>query len=957
MAKPKSRLFRAGVNKCAIPKSALLALLLGLVLTASLFAQVYRLETTNDNIEFSRGADSRVRIFRQRLHESLAGLRSVNQLFATSPTPISREQFREFTLPLLTEQPYVRNFVFHRYVTGPERPAYEAAMRHTYPGFTIKRVQAGKIVPATGNGPFLVVEYIAPLKGNESGLGYDSLSDPVQALARQRAMDTGLVSAARLRPTILPTMREPTKLLAIAQPLYRRGAPLNDIDTRRRAFIGDTMVVFDSSRFVRQIFGHAGLLDRPDTHISVYASAAPVESELVFRHGAAPPAAAHASSLVLRLLGTDALVRVSSVIDIAGTPWSIVVSRDRPGEDTYAGAFLVLAAGILLSLLSAAYLTTTASRSRVIEQAVQQRTTELRATAGELQLRNRAIEACVNPIFITSVLGPDYVIEYVNPAFERTTGYQSADIVGHSALLLQGPGAEQPGVAELMAAMEARREAHTTVRSYRMNGTMYWSDVYVAPVRDENGEVHHFVHVHYDVTDTKRYQEQLEYRAHFDPVTGLANRNLLHDRLQQAISYASRLDRTVWVAFIDLDRFKFVNDSAGHNYGDMLLKVVAGRLNAAVREGDTASRLGGDEFVLVLPQYDTGPMSIDTIEELMVQVAKPIPIGGKEFFVTCSVGIAVYPHDGSTPEALLIHADIAMYRAKEMGRNNFQFFEPALNIRTQARLRIEGGLRKALDRDEFLLNYQPQVDLKTGRIVGAEALIRWQHPELGMVSPIEFIFLTEETGLIVPIGAWVLRTACAQNQAWQRAGLGKLRIAVNVSGIQFAHPNFVQTVAAALQETELDPACLEIELTESVVMHDVERTVSTLHALKTLGVHLSVDDFGTGYSSLAYLKRFPVDVLKIDQSFVRDIATDPDDANIVVSIIALAHSLRLQVIAEGVESAEQLAFLHRHGCDEIQGNHFSRPVTAAAMKQMLQEGKHLNPEHRSARPLPRQPLT
>lgn len=371
-------------------------------------------------------------------------------------------------------------------------------------------------------------------------------------------------------------------------------------------------------------------------------------------------------------------------------------------------------------------------------------------------------------------------------------------------------------------------------------------------------------------------------------------------------------------------------------------QVVAARLRGAVRAADTVGRMGGDEFVLVLPQYEVGPMTADTIENVMAQLEAPILIGGKEFFVTCSIGIAVFPDDGSSGETLLTHADIAMYRAKEMGRNNFQFFEPALNTRTQARLRIEGALRHALARAEFVLYYQPQVDLQTGEIVGAEALIRWQHPKLGMVLPADFIALAEETGLIIPIGAWVLRTACAQNQAWQGAGKGKLRIAVNLSGVQFAQPDIVETVAAALNESGLDPACLEIELTESVVMHDVESTIATLHQLKALGVQLSIDDFGTGYSSLAYLRRFPIDVLKIDQSFVRDVSSNVDDATIVVSIIALAHNLRLHVIAEGVETVDQLAFLRDHGCDEIQGYYFSRPVTAAMIGQTLQEKKRLD---------------
>jgi diguanylate cyclase (GGDEF)-like protein/PAS domain S-box-containing protein len=939
-----------------LSKSALFALAVGIVTTMLLFGWVYRLETEKDNAAFAKSAELRGRIFNESIDDAVAGLRSINKLFAVSATPITREQFREFTEPLLAQQSYVLSFTFSRYVTGPQRPSYEAAMRQDSPGFTIRQAQAERLVPATGNGPWMTIEYIEPLVGNETALGFDTLSYPPRALVIRRAMDTGLISASALRP--FPRWSKAGKVFAIALPLYRRGAPLHDVAARRRAFIGDTVAAFDGHRFVQQVYERAGLLDAPGIHINVYAAASPDDAELAFRHGAAPPPTANTSAPVARLSDSSALVKVSYTVDIAGTPWHIVVSRNPPSLETHTGAVLVLVTGVFLTLLSTAYLKAAASRSRLIEQTVEKRTAELQATAielqqmtselqettRELQLRTRAIEASANAIFITSAQGPDYLVEYVNPAFERITGYPVGEILGQPAGLLAGDEAAQPGSIELLAAMEARREAHATVRSYRRDGTMYWNEIYVSPVRDENGDVQHLVHVAYDVTETRRYQEQLEYRANFDTLTGLANRNLLQDRLQQALSYAARSNRTVWVAFVDLDRFKFVNDSAGHNCGDVLLKVVAERLKAGVRATDTVGRIGGDEFVLVLPQSETRPMTANTIEKIMAQIARPVPIGGKEFFVSCSVGISVFPTDGVSPETLLMHADIAMFRAKEMGRNNYQFFEPGLNTRTQARLRIEGALRNALGRGEFMLYYQPQVDLKTGKIVGAEALIRWQHPEFGMVLPADFIALAEETGLIVSIGAWALRTACAQNKAWQKVGFGKLRIAVNLSAIQFAQPDIVQTVAAALDESGLDPACLEIELTESVVMHDVERTIATLHQLKALGVGLSVDDFGTGYSSLAYLKRFPIDVLKIDQSFVRDIATNPGDATIVDSIIGLAHNLGLHVIAEGVETAEQLAYLRHQECDEIQGYYFSRPMSATAITQTLQEGKNLDEE-------------
>jgi predicted signal transduction protein with EAL and GGDEF domain len=367
-------------------------------------------------------------------------------------------------------------------------------------------------------------------------------------------------------------------------------------------------------------------------------------------------------------------------------------------------------------------------------------------------------------------------------------------------------------------------------------------------------------------------------------------------------------------------------------------------LQHAVRETDTISRMGGDEFVLILPERTDAGLSTSIVQRIMDAVSQPLTIEGHEFFISTSIGVAVYPADGETPEDLIKHADIAMYRAKETGRNNFQFYTPAMNERALERLRIEGDLRNAVEREEFMLHYQPQVDLHTREIVGVEALIRWQHPELGMVPPARFIGLAEETGLIVPIGAWVIRTACMQNKQWQLDGHGYMRVSVNLSARQFAQRDLVESIAQALDEAQLAPEYLEIELTESLVMADVDRAIGILRELKALGVKLSIDDFGTGYSSLSYLKRFPIDVLKIDRSFVNDITVDPDDAAIVSTIISLAHSLRLQVIAEGVETEAQLAYLREHHCDQIQGYFFSRPVTAEAFVQMRKEGKCLQLE-------------
>lgn len=444
-----------------------------------------------------------------------------------------------------------------------------------------------------------------------------------------------------------------------------------------------------------------------------------------------------------------------------------------------------------------------------------------------------------------------------------------------------------------------------------------------------------------DTAASKRYESALAFQASHDRVTGLATAALLRDRFQQASASADRNGCPAWLVYVDIDHFKFVNDILNHQAGDLVLWRVSERLLSAVRESDTVARIGGDEFVLLMPEGTGDVLTETALQRIMDAVAQPVAIEGHEFFLSCSVGIAVYPGDGPDVDTLIKHAGIAMSRAKEMGTHRFQFYSPAMNQRTVERARIAADLRNGLERNEFILHYQPQVDLGTGQIVGMEALIRWQHPELGMLSPARFIGLAEELDLIVPIGAWVLRTACLQNKKWQDAGHRNLRVAVNLSARQFYQVDLAASIATVLEETGLSPFDLEIELTESLVMTDVEHAVGILNSLKAIGVHISVDDFGTGYSCLSYLKRFPIDILKIDQSFVRDITVDPDDAQIVTSIISLAHNLRLKVIAEGVETEAQLAFLRRRGCDQMQGFYFSRALPIGEFEEMLLQHKCL----------------
>jgi len=438
--------------------------------------------------------------------------------------------------------------------------------------------------------------------------------------------------------------------------------------------------------------------------------------------------------------------------------------------------------------------------------------------------------------------------------------------------------------------------------------------------------------------ERKRYQEQLEHQANYDVLTGLPNRNLLQDRLKRAV-FAQRNARPIAVVFIDLDHFKFINDSLGHTQGDKLLAIIAERLASIVREGDTVARLGGDEFVLVLNDQNKEDVIFRAMQRVLNKVSEPMTIDGQELYITCSAGVSLYPADAPDVETLLKNADVAMYRAKEHGRNNFQFYTPEMNDLANERLALEHSLRRALERNELLLHYQPKVNLETGMIVGAEALLRWQHPEWGLIAPERFIPIAEETGLIVQIGAWVIRTACNQARLWQDAGLPPVVMSVNLSARQFRQESFVKVVTQILHETGLKPEQLEMELTESMLMHNANAAISILAGLKSIGVRLSLDDFGTGYSSLSYLSRLPIDTLKIDRSFVQHIGDQDecDNGILAQAIISLGHSLNLTVIAEGVETGEQLQFLKAHQCDEVQGFYFCKPTVAGEFAKMLAE--------------------
>jgi diguanylate cyclase (GGDEF)-like protein/PAS domain S-box-containing protein len=436
--------------------------------------------------------------------------------------------------------------------------------------------------------------------------------------------------------------------------------------------------------------------------------------------------------------------------------------------------------------------------------------------------------------------------------------------------------------------------------------------------------------------ERKQAEDRIHFMANHDALTGLPNRVLLNDRLSQAVLYAQRYDRWVTVLFVDLDNFKFINDSLGHNAGDELLKTIAGRMVNCVRATDTVVRLGGDEFVIVLfDQPKNADVISETVQKIQAMIAEPVRLEGHDLRVSSSLGVATYPDDGIDVDTLLANADAAMYRAKELGRDNFQFYTPELNTKVHEKFLLQEELRNALARSEFVLHYQPQVDLRSGRVFAVEALIRWNHPKLGMVPPIKFIPMAEETGLIVPIGDWVLHEACRQNKAWQDAGLAPMVVSVNVSARQFKEMNLINRVVSALKDSGLEARYLELELTESLIMQDVELAVATMKDLQGVGVQLSIDDFGTGYSSLSALKTFPVTRLKIDKSFVDGLLADESDRAVAGAVISLGQKLNMRVIAEGVETDAQAAFLRNINCDEMQGYLFSKPLPAQGIEELL----------------------
>lgn len=881
-----------------------ITLVVGTLVTLGAWRFVENVERERTELAFSQRVENtadaildRFAAYQQVLHGGAALLHASHA--------VSRTEWRVYVEHLMVEElfPGIQGVGYAVNLAPGDLDAHERAVRAD--GFPDYRVHPHAV---RGPPPSSAIIYLEPFDvRNQRAFGYDMYSNAIRRTAMARARDTGKPALSG-RVTLLQEMDQDLQAgILLYLPVYREDGPLDTVAQRRAALLGWVYSPFRMNNLMQGILGH----DLRGVRLRVFDGQSEDEASLLFDSDSQ---AQH----------PVALMTTRRVLQVAGRPWTMALSLEPAAAAAgLTHASTVLIGGLITTLLLAWVVVSLRSSEERAGRLAWEMTDALRAS----ERRYRAIlEHTADGILTIDERG---IVRSFNKAAEAIFGYSADEVIGRnvSKLMPERYRAQHDGYVARMETSASHRNLgmRREVVGLRSDGEEFplWLAVNKIPTR---GALE-YVGMVSDLTERKRIQAELQYTAHHDALTTLPNRAVLKDRLDQAIRLARREGNKVAVLMLDLDHFKRINDTLGHHVGDDLLISIALRLEASVRDVDTVVRMGGDEFVIVLPSVGGREDVVPVVEKLMRILSQPISVVGHEMIITPSIGVCLCPDDGQDERALLKHADTAMYQAKAAGRGNYQFFETHMLRTNQRRLETETALRRALDRGEFSLRFQPQINIHSGQLIGCEALVRWHHPQLGDVSPALFIPMAEEMGLIGSIGDWVLLKACQEAAEMQRELGQPLHVAVNISPQQFFRNDIVSSINRALAMSGFPASQLEVEITEGVLLENSRETVQLLHKIRALGVSLAVDDFGTGYSSLSYLTRFPIDKLKIDQSFVRDITTDASDAAVASAIIAMAHSLKLVVVAEGVETLEQYEFLSQRQCDIAQGFYFGRPVT------------------------------
>ncbi len=1042
-------------------RSLLYILLVGVISSVVFFFWVLDWEQQRVKASFNALASSYITAIDGEISRHQEAINSVAN-FHQSLDEANRTAFHAFTSAVLLEHSDTQALEWVPRVLHGEREEYELRARQAgFNGFHFTQLNAaGRLAVASKRDEYFPVYYVAPYEGNERALGFDLASDPVRRKALMQARDSGeIVVSGRIR--LVQDENSDQYGYLMFKPVYKGVLPLT-IAARRVQLRGYASGVFKFEEFVDEALHDSS---HNSLDLWIYDQVGSATNELLyFREGTKDK---EALSLISLSVTRNELV-FETVLNRNGRSWLFIfkpsdrflseLSSERP--------WLVLAAGIILTLLAMLFLYRRERYTQMIEknsslltqekneseqrymqlfesnndalfvveideisgpgkfidvnEAMCRRlgyskkallqmtpvdinvpgmevelqacvahvlahnghlfetvhvTREGREIAVEINIRvldgqnkllfigcardvtqrrkahaaqieakewemeklSSALEQTADSIMITDRYG---VIEYVNPAFEGITGYTRAEASGQTPAIIKSGRNAGEEYKRLWQAITKGEVYRNVLINRKKDGSLYYEEKTISPLKDSDGNITHFISSGKDITDRMQTEERLHHLAYHDILTDLPNRVLLVERISNAIKQSRGAEQRCAVLFIDLDRFKNINDTLGHGVGDLLLQAVPERLLGCVRDRDTVARFGGDEFALLLEKVPSSDAVAKVASKLIEVLSRPYLVNNQELYLTASIGISLSPDDSSDANTLIKNADTAMYRAKDTGRNNYQFYSIDMGVRAFERLSLETSLRHAMERDEFELFYQPQIAMESGEVVGAEALIRWHHPDLGLVAPDKFVPLLEDTGLIIDVGEWVINRACKQGSAVVKLTGSLFRMAVNLSGKQFRDERLIDIVRQAVEVHQFPVSLLDIEITETVLMQDDKVSLANISALKALGAQLSIDDFGTGYSSLSYLKRFPVDIIKIDRTFIRDVTSDSEDAAIVTAVIAMAHSLKLKVVAEGVEDNAQVEFLRHYACDYLQGFLFSQPLPGKELHQLLMLDKN-----------------